>query len=332
MNTARAILPAENRRPATRSHRRRATARVKHPRDASVTAPLVKSLLESSPLPSVDAIAADLMRRAGLFDAAARRARRGDDPGAVHDLRVAVRRLLAALGVWRGLLQSSEWKKARRRLRALRRKLGPAREAEVHAELLCTRVTKLPATVRARAEKMLARLERQRDRLRARAAKRVGRVEVAKALETLIAAAAGLEPHTAVDARAASRARSRLSQLERETRRSIRIACERPDDEELHGARIAVKKWRYAIECLSPTGADGTAAPGHDERRRSLTALHDLQRTLGEIQDRAALLVTLESAKKKREADPLRVLVTRLRRERAVAVRRFRKVAPLLLS
>src|SRR5438128_2020420 len=76
--------------------------------------------------PIADRLRASFKRRVAEFAAAARRVRAGADSEAIHDLRVAVRRLLAALKVWRVLMPARERRAATRELRRLRRRVGRA--------------------------------------------------------------------------------------------------------------------------------------------------------------------------------------------------------------
>src|SRR5262245_40181555 len=84
----------------------------------------------TSPLAQrVERLAADLAR-------AGRRARGYEDSEAIHDLRVTARRLIATLKLWRDLFRDGSRRRALRRLKSIRRRLGPAREFEVHIEML----------------------------------------------------------------------------------------------------------------------------------------------------------------------------------------------------
>ncbi|HKQ58650.1 MAG TPA: CHAD domain-containing protein, partial [Candidatus Eisenbacteria bacterium] len=58
------------------------------------------------------------------FRAAARRVRAGSDAEAIHDLRVATRRLAAALRVWGSLIPREARREALKCMRRLRRRIG----------------------------------------------------------------------------------------------------------------------------------------------------------------------------------------------------------------
>src|SRR5207249_739177 len=88
-----------------------------------------------SPVPAALWVRTEVARvRLALFEAS-RRARRGGDPEAIHDVRVSARRLAAILGLWRDLLPAHGRPRAIRALRRLRRRLECARELEVSLTL-----------------------------------------------------------------------------------------------------------------------------------------------------------------------------------------------------
>lgn len=95
-----------------------------------------------------------------LDQAAEARARlaAGADPEALHDFRVALRRLRSCLRAYRGLLEGSVPGKLAKRLKRLAGATGPGRDAEVQLEWLRTRGPKLGAQQRQGLAWMLARL------------------------------------------------------------------------------------------------------------------------------------------------------------------------------
>ncbi|MGH7732087.1 MAG: CHAD domain-containing protein, partial [Candidatus Eiseniibacteriota bacterium] len=121
----------------------------------------------------VERLEKSVAERIEAFAAAARRVRAGSDAEAIHDLRVATRRLWAALRVWRSLLPGPARRTAARRLRRLRRRIGRARELEVHVALLEARLPRCEAASRAAAAEILLRLKGRLARRRRAAARRV---------------------------------------------------------------------------------------------------------------------------------------------------------------
>jgi len=86
----------------------------------------------------------DLSARTDALVAAAQRTRDRTGGDAVHDLRVASRRLSEALALWRELLAPEGARRARRSLRRLRRAVGPVRELEVNLDQLAASSEEAP--------------------------------------------------------------------------------------------------------------------------------------------------------------------------------------------
>ncbi|MGH7628492.1 MAG: CHAD domain-containing protein, partial [Gemmatimonadales bacterium] len=88
----------------------------------------------SSLLDRPAAEAARLLALRLLDDAAAARLRLGrpDDPEALHDFRVAIRRLRSCLRAWRAVLDEGVSPRVVKRLRRLARATGASRDLEVH--------------------------------------------------------------------------------------------------------------------------------------------------------------------------------------------------------
>jgi CHAD domain-containing protein len=61
---------------------------------------------------------------------------RGDDTRAVHDMRVAIRRLRAGLATFEGCFSARRARAMRHATRRIGRKLGPVRDADVHLAAL----------------------------------------------------------------------------------------------------------------------------------------------------------------------------------------------------
>ena len=116
------------------------------------------------PAPLTRELRTALMHRAARLLRTASRVREGQDSEAVHDLRVAVRRLEAALFVWQRLLAAKPLRRTLRTLRTLRRKAGATREAELHALLIRAHLEPAPPEIRAELERVVHMLEVRRER------------------------------------------------------------------------------------------------------------------------------------------------------------------------
>ena len=237
----------------------------------------------------VSRLLSDLDERFANLTRAARRVRDQADDEAVHDLRVASRRLIAACDVWQGTLRRRPERTLRRRLRRLRRRAGAVRDLEVHVARLRELRGALTGPPRELAAYALGGLEPE-------AAVAVERIRRRLRPRSLRPLAAGYARATsAVRERvgdafiSAMAARGELERRSTQARIALRPALESGHPELLHAARVAVKKWRYAAEALSGVGL----LPADAEPVR---ALRKLQQSLGRIQDASTLAARLEAA------------------------------------
>ncbi|WP_262287061.1 CYTH and CHAD domain-containing protein [Micromonospora sp. MA102] len=194
----------------------------------------------------------------------------GGDEDAVHDMRVAVRRLRSTLRTFRGLWDRAESEQVRAELRWLGARLGAVRDVQVMAARLADAVHAEPAElvlgpVPARfAERFAADLATALDGLRAA----LGSDRYADLLRRLDAL---VEGPTARDVR--------RRWVTRRVRRAVTRFDARLDealagggDTALHEARKAGKRARYAVEVRKPAA-------------KLVDRLRDLQDALGAHQD-----------------------------------------------
>lgn len=200
------------------------------------------------------------------------------DPEYIHQMRVATRRLRAALQLFALVLPENLVEPLRAPLLALMKQLGRARDLDVLLTEIANPVLaalpnepRLPAlasditnrcyAARAQAIAMLAAPDYGRTLL--------------TALESLHARpAAGSTPVTL-----SSFACRRLQRLRRKVRR-LALAANIDDPSSLQSLRIGVKRLRYALEFFSPLAVE-TAS------RRVLKQLASVQDTLGQLNDLA---------------------------------------------
>jgi len=229
---------------------------------------------DSGPSPS-EAIGADLGRRVDAFRRAARRVRGQRDEEAVHDLRVAVRRIEAALALWKPLFRPRARRRATKRLRRLRRRLGPVRESEVVLASLGVVFASTPGLSPLRA--ILERAGRQVVQGRRRASRRAAKSRIRPLAALFDRARIDMGSRASAHPGFADDARSRASTLLARARERLGAALDRPDEESLHQARLAIKKWRYAGECLIAADLSDAA--------RELATTRMLQKVLGDLHD-----------------------------------------------
>jgi CHAD domain-containing protein len=189
-------------------------------------------------------------------------------PDAVHDLRVACRRLETALRLWgRGESAMS----ARREARSLRRTAAPAREAEVLRDLVRARwVARIGVSIRERRAWLAALAPATAPPAIAPAVRARLAVAAEDAASRLESCGIG-----------GKRPRARLARWRATARRRLAAAIAQDGDENLHRARLALKRWRYAEEALTRAKTPRSLA-----RRK---ALRHWQRELGVIHDLSGL-------------------------------------------
>ena len=213
-----------------------------------------------------------------------RAARSGEDPEAVHQMRVQTRRLRAALALFASVVRPP--RRARRsRLRWLSRALGRVRDLDVMTALLEDRhLPHLAGSEAARLEDLLAALKEQRWRAQKRLAASLVRGRYAR-LKAALRDFARQPRFAGRGDEDAMAARHLTDVIHRQARRvsSHRGMVERaPEADDLHALRIMVKRLRYALDFHAET-----CGIAFDEERR-LTRL--LQDNLGEIHDHDVLL------------------------------------------
>ena len=250
-----------------------------------------------------------LARLASLYlkDAAGACRRLADpaDAEALHDFRVALRRLRSLLRAYRPWLGDALPRKLRRRLRKLVRRTGPARDAEVQLAWLRAAqpdageaegpgvqwlVDDLAARRDAEYHGLRAALPAAFPRLRQRL-----RVRLAHVADTVT---------SPFGAAAAQRLREAADDLQAHLAQVQGAA----DEAEIHRARIAGKRLRYLLEPLAG------ALPGGKALVKELRALQDC---MGAIHDHQVLGAELLRAAERAGAARLRRLVEASLRDEA---------------
>ena len=218
-------------------------------------------------------------RALGRLDPLVRR----DEPDAVHEMRVATRRLRGTLQTFGAVLRPADTRHLGDELRWLGTVLGAARDHEVLHDRLAARVRQTPpqllmGPVAARIQRHFAPLQAAAREALLQAMDSDRYVALLDELDRLLAAppltaaagrpaAAGLAEPVA---RAGRRVRVRM-------RRARRAPAGRDREVALHEARKAAKRARYAVEAVQPVF--GPPA------RRLARRLACLQAVLGEHQD-----------------------------------------------
>jgi CHAD domain-containing protein len=215
--------------------------------------------------------------------------RTGRDPEAVHQARVATRKLRSNLRTFAPLLDLEWTEPLRSELGWLAMGLGAVRDREVLLDRLRLRAQSLPASDTRSAASLLHLLEVEIDELRKRLKVDLDSQRYVDLLERLVAAAHA--PATLPDAD--QPAKTSLPALAttpwRRLRSAVRQLPETPTDPELHRIRILAKRARYAAEAVAAVAGPDAAAFGR--------AAAKLQTILGEHQDSVTAQAWLRAAK-----------------------------------
>ncbi|WP_062465019.1 CYTH and CHAD domain-containing protein [Demequina soli] len=218
---------------------------------------------------------------------------RRDLPDAVHQSRVATRRLRAALATFRPLLDREATEPLRDELRWWAGVLGAARDAEVRRDRLAAALDALPGglVVGAVREDLVAGTDaEQHEAWRAAVTLMSDRryLELLRAVEAF-AADPPLSPRASRAAGPELRRHVRAAYRRAARRHAAALAAPAADRAEpLHEARKAAKRARYAAEAVAPVY-------GRDARRLA-RRMDRVQDALGTHRDAAALAERLRAA------------------------------------
>ena len=215
--------------------------------------------------------------------------RTSGDPEAVHQARVATRKLRSHLRTFGPLLDPEWTEPLRSELGWLALGLGAVRDREVLFERLSERARSLPATDLRSANSLLHILQVEIATLRTKLMAELDSVRYVDLLERLVVASQA--PATLPDAdEPASKVLPPLAAGPwRRLRSAIKQLPETPTDPELHRIRILAKRARYAAEAVAPVV--GKAADAFAR------ATAKLQTILGEHQDSVTAQAWLRSAR-----------------------------------
>jgi CHAD domain-containing protein len=210
--------------------------------------------------------------------------RSGVDPEDLHDMRVTIRRLRAAVNAeGAGLGETAT--PLQEELKWLGNALGPVRDLDVQLERLRAEAVGFEDNERTAVERLLTGLvdERKAARRRMLAAMRTKRYSM---LLTSLAAATASKPITAEsNGQPEAAVISVIYKPYRKLYKAVQALGEDPPDEELHALRIKGKRLRYAAELVG--------AAGKEPVKNLVKATKAFQEVLGEHQDAAVAEETI---------------------------------------
>jgi CHAD domain-containing protein len=203
------------------------------------------------------------------------------DPGAIHDLRVAIRRLSRGLRVFAPFYPDKFWKRIREQLRHLMQTAGAVRDRDIALECLAQAgvakrapiVTRLQAERRQASHELLTEIRRWKEQ----GISREWRQRLAVPLRPNERSAPRLNAHRS------------LPRLAGEYFAQVRaVLAESSDARDLHRARLATKRFRYTLELFR-----SCYGPGLETR---IATLRRVQQLLGDVNDRVASWTLLSKA------------------------------------
>lgn len=200
---------------------------------------------------------------------------------ALHDLRVASRRLRAALAVYGSAFAPKTTRALQRSAKTLTSALGPVRDLDVQLGMLETLCPSLPKSGQAGLRRVIRRLKRQRVGARKAMCRQLRRWRGRAFSQALTEALKAPLPTTPLASATAplTAGWARVCSFESAVQDPARVT-------ELHELRIATKHLRYTLELFAPT-----LTP---ERAALVAPLSALQELLGQLHDRDVLLPLLE--------------------------------------
>lgn len=203
--------------------------------------------------------------------------RLGHDPEAVHQARVATRRLRSDLRTFRSVVVAEWAEPLRDELSWLAGLLGGVRDADVLIERLERQAAEMKPVDASFVTSVLAKVHAHRGNARTVLLEAMSGPRYVSLLDRLVMGAS--TPALGPDADRP--AREVLPELARRPWRDLKRAVpsrdEQPADETLHALRILAKRARYAAEACVPVH--------HEQARRLAKAIAGLQTVLGDHQD-----------------------------------------------
>jgi CHAD domain-containing protein len=215
--------------------------------------------------------------------------RTSGDPEAVHQARVATRKLRSHLRTFGPLLDPEWTEPLRTELGWLGLALGAVRDREVLLDRLRERAKGLPAHDQRAAGSLLSILEKEIADLRKKLIADLDSARYIELLDRLVAAAHSPVTLPDADLAAAGVLPVLAASPWRRLRSAVRQLPEHPTDPELHRIRILAKRARYAAEAVAII-----AGPAASSFAR---AAAKLQTVLGEHQDSVTAQAWLRSAR-----------------------------------
>lgn len=210
--------------------------------------------------------------------------RAAEDIEAVHQMRVATRRLRAALALFADCLPEREARRWQKEIRRITRALGAARDTDVQFEWLAGFLSSLTdEALLPGVNRLLLRLHQQRQRQQAEVVKALDRLEAGRLIDEMNEALRLRVVQARLDQIDARSPGVYAGAAEAVTRRleeflAYDVFVYKPEHKaELHAMRIAAKHLRYTLEIFAELYADGLKKP--------IKTVKEFQELLGTLHD-----------------------------------------------
>ena len=245
------------------------------------------------PLPGFRTLILDsLQDRWHTFRAALKRCQKQYSEEAVHDLRVATRRLISTLDLVGSIHADADLRKTRRALKRQLDMFGPLRDVQVQLLTIAKMVPSFPELQEF--DHFLVKRERK---LMQRLGKELQRVKTGKIRKSLAVATRQLEALLDTSAIQQEKWRDAIQVVETAFSQVVerQQGLDPTDSATIHRMRVTFKKFRYMVEALAPM-LDRIS-------RKQLKAMNAFQGSMGDIQDADILLTSVWTFAHKRRAE-----------------------------
>jgi CHAD domain-containing protein len=198
---------------------------------------------------------------------------------AVHDLRVATRRLISVLDLLANMHPEGALRRAERRLKRLLDRFGPLRDAQVQLRSIEKMLPSFPEL-----QGFYAYLVKRERKLVRRLDAEVTRVRTGKVKKAIGAAGQQLEELFDTPAKQRTQLTAVIHTVDAAFNKVVehKLAINPTDHATIHRMRVAFKKFRYMVESLAPMLDQVTS--------KHLKAMNAFQSSMGDIQDAEVLL------------------------------------------
>jgi CHAD domain-containing protein len=260
-------------------------SRVLGPAAAQPAEVRVPELHPGSPLAeAVEAMVASSVTRLLRHDGGVRA---GEDPEAVHQARVATRRLRSDLDTFAEVLVDDPLRRLRAELKWLGGLLGEVRDADVLTERLARHLAEMEGPTDGR-RAVMAILSARRDQARRKLLAGMAGARYTRLLDALVEFAQAPPLKVPGDTPAAALLPALAAAPWRRLQKCVARLPRKPADEDLHAVRIAAKRARYAAEAAAPVLGKPAV--------RFAAEVAELQGVLGDFNDAAVARLWLVGA------------------------------------